>query len=165
MGRAVALAALDMTESNPWSRLTMSEHCSVHGVRDWVRRYLRSLRGGPRLPRNASLRSMNRNGLVSVLYSFSASLCTSGGWGWGHNASLRSMNRNGLVSVLFSFSGRSLYLGGGGLDCPAKRNALHEAVSVLYSFSGRFLWFGGSDLGTKKFLLERVAHFANAQLL
>ena len=64
VGRAVAVAALDVTESNPWSRLTLSEHCSLHGVRDWVRRYLRSLRGGPRLPRNPSLRTMNKNGSV-----------------------------------------------------------------------------------------------------
>ncbi|XP_070195539.1 cytosolic carboxypeptidase-like protein 5 isoform X3 [Littorina saxatilis] len=62
VGRSVAMSALDMTESNPWSRLTMSEHCSLYGVRDWLRRYLRSLRGGPRLPRNPSLRSMNKNG-------------------------------------------------------------------------------------------------------
>ncbi|XP_076440086.1 cytosolic carboxypeptidase-like protein 5 isoform X2 [Babylonia areolata] len=62
VGRAVATAALDMIDSNPWSRLSHSEHCSVHGVRDWVRRYLRSIRGGPRLPRNPSLRTMNKNG-------------------------------------------------------------------------------------------------------
>ncbi|KAK7492909.1 hypothetical protein BaRGS_00015856 [Batillaria attramentaria] len=62
VGKAVAIAALDLNEVNPWSRLTLSEHCSLFGIKDWVRRYLRSMRGGPRLPRNPSIRSMNRNG-------------------------------------------------------------------------------------------------------
>ena len=44
----MAVAALDMIECNPWSRLVLSEYSNVHGVRDWVRRYLRGLRGLPR---------------------------------------------------------------------------------------------------------------------
>ncbi|CAH1772928.1 unnamed protein product [Owenia fusiformis] len=53
VGRACAVAVLDMTETNPWSRLTLCEHSCLHGVREWVRRYIRSLRGQPRsLPRN-----------------------------------------------------------------------------------------------------------------
>ncbi|XP_046571721.1 cytosolic carboxypeptidase-like protein 5 isoform X3 [Haliotis rubra] len=64
VGRAVATAALDMTETNPWTRLTLSEHTSLHGVRDAVRRYLRGLRGGPRVPRNPVIRSYGRNSLT-----------------------------------------------------------------------------------------------------
>lgn len=62
VGRALAISALDFTEGNPWSRLALSEHCHMHGLREWVRRYLRSMRGGPRLPRNPCLRSINKNG-------------------------------------------------------------------------------------------------------
>ncbi|XP_025109190.1 cytosolic carboxypeptidase-like protein 5 isoform X2 [Pomacea canaliculata] len=62
VGRAVAVAVLDMRDTNPWSRVSLSEYNSIHGLRDWVRRYLRSLRGGPRIPRNPSLKSMNKNG-------------------------------------------------------------------------------------------------------
>lgn len=54
VGRALSIAALDYTDSNPWSRLTLSEMNSVHGVRESVKRYLRSMRGGPRIPRNPS---------------------------------------------------------------------------------------------------------------
>ncbi|XP_067679384.1 cytosolic carboxypeptidase-like protein 5 isoform X2 [Haliotis asinina] len=64
VGRAVATAALDMTETNPWTRLTLSEHTSLHGVRDAVRKYLRGLRGGPRVPRNPVIRSYGRNSLT-----------------------------------------------------------------------------------------------------
>ncbi|XP_048256600.1 cytosolic carboxypeptidase-like protein 5 isoform X3 [Haliotis rufescens] len=64
VGRAVATAALDMMETNPWTRLTLSEHSSLHGVRDAVRRYLRGLRGGPRVPRNPVIRSYGRNSLT-----------------------------------------------------------------------------------------------------
>ena len=52
VGRAVAVAAIDFIDHNPWSRLILSEHNSLQGVKDSVRRYLRSIRGGPRIPRN-----------------------------------------------------------------------------------------------------------------
>lgn len=36
VGRALAVAALDFTDSNPWSRLASTEYNSVHGIRGWV---------------------------------------------------------------------------------------------------------------------------------
>ena len=62
----MAVAALDMTDSNPWSRITLSEHSSIYAVREAVRRYLRGLRGQPRVARNNSLRTINNknSGLV-----------------------------------------------------------------------------------------------------
>ena len=52
VGKALCVAALDMTETNPWSRLVLSEHNSLYGIRDSVRRYLRGLRGLPKGPVN-----------------------------------------------------------------------------------------------------------------
>ena len=54
VGKAVAIAALDMTDTNPWSRIASTEYMSVHGVRGWVQRYLRSVRGAPKLPNKMS---------------------------------------------------------------------------------------------------------------
>ncbi|XP_052776398.1 cytosolic carboxypeptidase-like protein 5 isoform X3 [Mya arenaria] len=66
VGRALAIAAIDMYDVNPWSRLTLSEHNCLAGVRESVRRYLRSIRGGPRIPRNPT-KPMSRNNSVSGL--------------------------------------------------------------------------------------------------
>ncbi len=44
----MAIAALDITETNPWSRIVHSEHNCLRNVREWVRKYVRSLRGLPR---------------------------------------------------------------------------------------------------------------------
>ena len=44
----MAIAGLDALEINPWSRVVTTEHNSVHGVRDWVRKYIKGLRGLPR---------------------------------------------------------------------------------------------------------------------
>ena len=61
VGRAMAIAALDMYDINPWSRLVLSEHSGLQGVRDWVRRYIRGLRGLPRgtmnKPQRAALKA------------------------------------------------------------------------------------------------------------
>uniref|UniRef100_A0A8C5MK22 Cytosolic carboxypeptidase-like protein 5 n=1 Tax=Leptobrachium leishanense TaxID=445787 RepID=A0A8C5MK22_9ANUR len=42
VGRGVAIAALDMSESNPWTRLTMSEHSSLSNLKAWVLRHVRN---------------------------------------------------------------------------------------------------------------------------
>ncbi|XP_022317250.2 cytosolic carboxypeptidase-like protein 5 isoform X7 [Crassostrea virginica] len=64
VGKALAIAAIDWNESNPWSRIGMSEHNHLSGVKESVRRYIRSMRGGPRIPRNPS-KSFVRNNSVS----------------------------------------------------------------------------------------------------
>lgn len=65
VGRAVAIAALDMTDTNPWSRLAATENGSVHGVRSWVQRYMRSVRGAPSLPKKMSRVASKTSSLVA----------------------------------------------------------------------------------------------------
>lgn len=42
VGRAVAVAALDMEESNPWPRLVLSEHSSLVNLRASVLKHVRN---------------------------------------------------------------------------------------------------------------------------
>ncbi|CAH1254063.1 AGBL5 [Branchiostoma lanceolatum] len=51
VGRAMAIAALDITDTNPWSRIAHSEHTCVYNLRQWMHRYVCSLRGAPPMPR------------------------------------------------------------------------------------------------------------------
>ncbi|XP_051471328.1 cytosolic carboxypeptidase-like protein 5 [Apus apus] len=51
VGRALAVAALDMAECNPWPRIVLSEHSSLGNLRAWMLRHVRGMRGaggGPR---------------------------------------------------------------------------------------------------------------------
>lgn len=41
-GKALAISILDLTESNPWTRLTCSAHKNLRGVRDWLRKYIKA---------------------------------------------------------------------------------------------------------------------------
>ncbi|XP_074640574.1 cytosolic carboxypeptidase-like protein 5 isoform X1 [Tubulanus polymorphus] len=59
VGKALAIAALDMYEMNPWSRITLSEFNSIHTVREWVRRYLRGIRGGKMVRNVTTLKPFN----------------------------------------------------------------------------------------------------------
>lgn len=45
VGRAMAIAALDMAECNPWPRIVLSEHSSLTNLRAWMLRHVRSSRG------------------------------------------------------------------------------------------------------------------------
>ncbi|KAM8953323.1 cytosolic carboxypeptidase-like protein 5 [Pelodytes ibericus] len=45
VGRSVAIAALDMVESNPWTRLVMSEHNSLSNLRAWMLKHVRNTKG------------------------------------------------------------------------------------------------------------------------
>ncbi|KAM6083505.1 cytosolic carboxypeptidase-like protein 5 isoform 1-T1 [Chlamydotis macqueenii] len=51
VGRALAVAALDMAECNPWSRIVLSEHSCLSNLRAWMLKHVRSTKGaggGPR---------------------------------------------------------------------------------------------------------------------
>lgn len=41
-GKALATSILDLTESNPWTRLTCSAFKNLRGVREWLRKYIRA---------------------------------------------------------------------------------------------------------------------------
>ncbi|XP_051832252.1 cytosolic carboxypeptidase-like protein 5 isoform X6 [Antechinus flavipes] len=45
VGRAVAIAALDMAECNPWPRIVLSEHNCLNNLRAWMLRHVRNSRG------------------------------------------------------------------------------------------------------------------------
>ena len=40
-GKAMAISILDMTEINPWTRLTCSACKNIKGVKEWLRKYIR----------------------------------------------------------------------------------------------------------------------------
>lgn len=67
VGRATAIAALDITDTNPWSRLAGTDSGSVHGVRAWVQRYLRSMRGAPSLPKKMSRVASKTSRYINVV--------------------------------------------------------------------------------------------------
>lgn len=51
VGRAMAVAALDMADCNPWPRIVLSEHNCLGNLRAWMLKHVRGLRGaggGPR---------------------------------------------------------------------------------------------------------------------
>ncbi|KAJ7373892.1 Cytosolic carboxypeptidase-like protein 5 [Desmophyllum pertusum] len=54
VGRAMAVAVLDMTNSNPWSRLPLSEFTSLEGVKNWVKRFVKSSKNAPSVPKKLS---------------------------------------------------------------------------------------------------------------
>ncbi|KAF6101918.1 ATP/GTP binding protein like 5 [Phyllostomus discolor] len=45
VGRAMAIAALDMAECNPWPRIVLSEHSSLTNLRAWMLKHVRGIRG------------------------------------------------------------------------------------------------------------------------
>ncbi|CAE1234033.1 AGBL5 [Acanthosepion pharaonis] len=52
VGRAVAIAALDMNDTNPWSRVTLSEYKHLLGAKEWLKKYCLVPKGFTR-PKNA----------------------------------------------------------------------------------------------------------------
>lgn len=45
VGRALAVAALDMAECNPWPRIVLSEHSCLSNLRAWMLKHVRGTRG------------------------------------------------------------------------------------------------------------------------
>ena len=53
VGGAMAIAAIDYTDTNPLSRLQYSELNNVNAVKDWIRRTLRGAKGVSKFNRPA----------------------------------------------------------------------------------------------------------------
>lgn len=43
-----------MNNSNPWSRLPLSEFSSLEGVRNWIKRFVKSSKNAPSVPKKLS---------------------------------------------------------------------------------------------------------------
>uniref|UniRef100_A0A8C5UHP4 tubulin-glutamate carboxypeptidase n=1 Tax=Malurus cyaneus samueli TaxID=2593467 RepID=A0A8C5UHP4_9PASS len=90
VGRAVAVAALDMAECNPWPRIVLSEHTCLGNLRAWMLKHVRGLRstsggsrrrGGARTPPRSStgLPTSASDNALARARSFSNGTSGSGG--------------------------------------------------------------------------------------
>ncbi|XP_062478644.1 cytosolic carboxypeptidase-like protein 5 isoform X4 [Pezoporus occidentalis] len=89
VGRALAVAALDMAECNPWPRIILSEHSCLSNLRAWMLKHVRSMkgasggpwrRGGSKTPPRSSIRlsTSNSDNALSRIRSFSNGTSGSG---------------------------------------------------------------------------------------
>ncbi|KAM4680663.1 cytosolic carboxypeptidase-like protein 5 isoform 1-T1 [Amazona ochrocephala] len=89
VGRALAVAALDMAECNPWPRIILSEHSCLSNLRAWMLKHVRSMkgasggpwrRGGSKTPPRSSIRISisNSDNALSRIRSFSNGTSGSG---------------------------------------------------------------------------------------
>lgn len=61
VGRALAVAALDMAECNPWPRIVLSEHSCLSNLRAWMLKHVRGTRGAAGCARRRGARSPPRS--------------------------------------------------------------------------------------------------------
>ncbi len=84
-GKALAIALLDLTESNPWTRLTCSAHKNLRGVRDWLRKYIKAKaeeeaeKASKQSPTKTPSSARPVRATARRVRTFSASSVTSGG--------------------------------------------------------------------------------------
>ncbi|XP_032247477.1 cytosolic carboxypeptidase-like protein 5 isoform X2 [Phoca vitulina] len=99
VGRAMAIAALDMAECNPWPRIVLSEHSSLTNLRAWMLKHVRSSRGlstmnvGVNKKRGARTPPKSNSGLpasCSESPSSRARSCSTGTSGGGSGGSQQS---------------------------------------------------------------------------
>ncbi|CAL8315840.1 unnamed protein product [Merluccius merluccius] len=78
VGRAVAISALDMVESNPWPRLVLSEHSCLANLRAWILKYVRNTKSLNGHGQHAPPRAAHHGGSkASPPKSFNSSLSCS----------------------------------------------------------------------------------------
>ncbi|KFP22196.1 Cytosolic carboxypeptidase-like 5, partial [Egretta garzetta] len=89
VGRALAVAGLDMAECNPWPRIVLSEHSCLSNLRAWMLKHVRGMkgagggpgrRGGARTPPRSStgLPTSASDNALSRMRSFSNGTSGSG---------------------------------------------------------------------------------------
>ncbi|XP_059472079.1 cytosolic carboxypeptidase-like protein 5 [Neocloeon triangulifer] len=69
VGKSMAVSILDLTGSNPLSRIRHSEFRALSGVKDWLRRYIQTDLSMPRIQRKTSFQVTTTTGLSSCVVS------------------------------------------------------------------------------------------------
>ncbi|XP_078397628.1 cytosolic carboxypeptidase-like protein 5 isoform X2 [Cetorhinus maximus] len=81
VGRAVAIAALDMADCNPWPRVVMSEYSCMTKLRAWMLKHIRNTRSMAMSKKNVTRISKGSNGITSSVSENSLSKTKSNGNG------------------------------------------------------------------------------------
>ncbi|XP_043365888.1 cytosolic carboxypeptidase-like protein 5 isoform X15 [Dermochelys coriacea] len=113
VGRAVAIAALDMAECNPWSRLVLSEHSSLGNLRAWMLKHVRNLKG---------MAAFSRKKVSNGLPTLSSENALSRSYSHGTSGSSGSQQNSPQIKAAPSFTFSCNRAGGpaGGSQSPQK---------------------------------------------
>ncbi|XP_060710067.1 cytosolic carboxypeptidase-like protein 5 isoform X6 [Hemiscyllium ocellatum] len=81
VGRALAVAALDMADCNPWPRVVLSEYSCLTKLRAWMLKHIRNTRSTAMSKKNVTRISKGPNGITSSISENSLSKMKSNGTG------------------------------------------------------------------------------------
>ncbi|XP_077782823.1 cytosolic carboxypeptidase-like protein 5 isoform X3 [Podarcis muralis] len=104
VGRALAIAALDMAECNPWPRIVLSEHSCLSNLRAWMMKHVRSMRGvaGCSRRKGAKTPPKGTNGVSAS--SSENSLCRGRSFTNGSSSNQQAASPQVKTSPSFTFS-------------------------------------------------------------
>ncbi|CAI5771597.1 carboxypeptidase 5 isoform X1 [Podarcis lilfordi] len=104
VGRALAIAALDMAECNPWPRIVLSEHSCLSNLRAWMMKHVRSMRGvaGCSRRKGAKTPPKGTNGVSAS--SSDNSLCRGRSFSNGSSSNQQVASPQVKTSPSFTFS-------------------------------------------------------------
>ncbi|XP_029139774.1 cytosolic carboxypeptidase-like protein 5 [Protobothrops mucrosquamatus] len=121
VGRALAVAALDMAECNPWPRIVLSEHSCLSNLRAWMLKHVRSMRGVTGYSKRKGTKTPPKGGNGISASSSENSLCRARSFSNG------SVNQQATphvkTSPSFTFSSSHTPASSGGLGQSPRKGA------------------------------------------
>ncbi|KAL7987149.1 hypothetical protein Chor_006068 [Crotalus horridus] len=143
VGRALAIAALDMAECNPWPRIVLSEHSCLSNLRAWMLKHVRSMRGVTGYSKRKGTKTPPKGGNGISASSSENSLCRARSFSNG------SVNQQATphvkTSPSFTFSSSHTPASSGGLGQSPRKGASRVLALVRgklpnESVLGAFRW-------------------------
>ncbi|XP_035177373.1 cytosolic carboxypeptidase-like protein 5 isoform X2 [Oxyura jamaicensis] len=104
VGRALAVAALDMAECNPWPRIVLSEHSCLSNLRAWMLKHVRGTRGAAGCVRRRGARSPPRSTTGLPTSASDNALCRTHSFSNGTSGSGSSQQDSPQIKASPSFS-------------------------------------------------------------
>ncbi|XP_062979748.1 cytosolic carboxypeptidase-like protein 5 isoform X2 [Elgaria multicarinata webbii] len=104
VGRALAVAALDMAECNPWPRIVLSEHSCLSNLRAWMLKHVRSMRAVAGCSRRKGTKTPPKGANGVLASSSENSLCRTRSFSNGSSSSSQQASPQAQASPSFTFS-------------------------------------------------------------